>query len=151
MEGKSCLWRKELFKMVHGVITRNNRIKLGKEKLTIYIKNETLIVIEVYQSMISQRKGWKIQSWEDLKAHWAKWGNMHRKEHSDTGSRNGWMTYKKKKKKIGLFLTPGPGNYCPINLTSLPIKIMEYKDRENIMKLLEDNGIMSHKEDGVEN
>lgn len=43
--------------MVHGVITRNNRIKLGKEKLTIYIKNETLIVIEVYQSMISQRKG----------------------------------------------------------------------------------------------
>lgn len=68
-------------------------------------------------------------------------------EHSDTGNRNGWMTYK----KIGLFLTLGPGNYCPINLTSLPIKIMEYKDRENIMKLLEDNGIVSRKEDGVEN
>lgn len=57
------------------------------------------------------------------------------------------MTYE----NIGLFLTPGPGNYCPINLTSLPIKIMEYKDRENIMKLLEDNGIVSYKEDGVEN
>lgn len=71
----------------------------------------------------------------------------HIQEHSDTGNRIGWMTYK----KISLFLTPGPGNYCPINLTSLPIKIMEYKDRENIMKLLEDNGIVSRKKDGVEN
>lgn len=57
------------------------------------------------------------------------------------------MTYK----KTSLFLTPGPDNYCPINLTSLPIKIMEYKDRENIMKLLEDNGIVSRKENEVKN
>lgn len=55
--------------------------------------------------------------------------------------------------KIGLFLflTSGPGNYHPINLTSLPIKIMECKARENIMKLLEDNGIVSREQDGVEN
>lgn len=59
------------------------------------------------------------------------------------------MTYK----KIGLFLflTSGPGNYHPINLTSLPIKIMECKARENIVKLLEDNGIVSREQDGVEN
>lgn len=59
------------------------------------------------------------------------------------------MTYK----KIGLFLflTSDPGNYHPINLASLPIKIMECKDRENIMKLLEDNGIVSSEQDGVEN
>lgn len=41
--------------MVHGDITKNNGIQLGKEKLTI--KNKTLTVTEVYQAMVSQRKG----------------------------------------------------------------------------------------------
>lgn len=41
--------------MVHGDITKNNGIQLGKEKLAI--RNKTLTVTEVYQAMVSQRKG----------------------------------------------------------------------------------------------
>lgn len=59
------------------------------------------------------------------------------------------MTYKNR--SFFLFLTSGAGNYHTINLTSLPIKIMEYKGRENIMKLLEDKEIVSREQDGVEN
>lgn len=48
--------------MVHGDITKNNGIQLGKEKLTIYIKNKILTVTEECQATVPQRKGWKIQS-----------------------------------------------------------------------------------------
>lgn len=46
--------------MVHGDITKSNGIQLSKEKLTINIRNKTLTGSEVYQAMVSLRKGWKI-------------------------------------------------------------------------------------------
>lgn len=86
--------------MVHRDITKSNGIQLSKEKLTINIRNKTLTGSEVYQAMVSQGKNRKSVA-EDSHRHIEQ--NIYRREHSDIGKGNGWMTYKNRSFSVSFF------------------------------------------------